>query len=129
MTNLATLYQRLGRDERALELYLQLRKSPLALTASEEARLLGNLGALYRRLGDPIKALALTGAAIGGMVPSGHAQFRSRPGRRSFVVEVQNVNLTPGTPLGVFVTQNGMESNVGTITLGPPAHSGRRTGP
>ncbi len=63
MVNLATLFQRLGQDDRALDLYLQLRKASLALTPSEEGRLLGNLGALYRRLGDPFKALEMYRAA------------------------------------------------------------------
>ena len=57
IANLATLYQKLGREDRALELYLKLRRDAVQLRPSEEARLLGNLGALYRRLGDPIKAL------------------------------------------------------------------------
>jgi len=57
MHNLATLFQRVGRDDRALELYQGLRKSPRALRPSEEARLLVNVGVLYRRLGDPVKAV------------------------------------------------------------------------
>src|SRR5215467_6356374 len=56
-TNLAVLYQRLGQDEKALELYRQVQQSPRALTPSEEAQLYTNLGAMYRRLGDPVKAL------------------------------------------------------------------------
>src|SRR5216684_3047378 len=57
ISDMATLFQRLGRDDRALELYEQLRNSPLAVRPSEQARLLANLGVLYRRLGDPVKAL------------------------------------------------------------------------
>jgi CHAT domain-containing protein len=57
ITDMATLFQRLGRDDRALELYEQLRNSPLAVRANEQARLLANLGVLYRHLGDPVKAL------------------------------------------------------------------------
>src|SRR5260370_18645664 len=57
ITDMATLFQRLGRDERALELYEQLRNSPLVVRRSEQARLLANLGVLYRHLGDPVKAL------------------------------------------------------------------------
>ncbi|HYH85433.1 MAG TPA: DUF4214 domain-containing protein, partial [Pyrinomonadaceae bacterium] len=45
----------------------------------------------------------LAGAAIGGLVPRGHARFRSEPGRRDFNVEVEKVNLPLGTVLGVFV--------------------------
>ena len=45
----------------------------------------------------------LAGAAIGGLVPRGHARFRSQPGRRDFNVEVEKVNLPLNTVLGVFV--------------------------
>jgi hypothetical protein len=45
----------------------------------------------------------LAGAAINGLVPKGHARFRSRSGRRDFNVEVEKVNLPVGTVLGVFV--------------------------
>jgi CHAT domain-containing protein/Tfp pilus assembly protein PilF len=57
IADMATLFQRLGREDRALELYEQLRNSPLAVRPSEQARLLANLGVLYRHLGDPVKAL------------------------------------------------------------------------
>jgi tetratricopeptide (TPR) repeat protein len=59
VVNLATLYQRLGSEEKALELYRSLSKSPRALSPSQEAQLLLNEGALYRRLGDPVKAIEL----------------------------------------------------------------------
>jgi CHAT domain-containing protein/tetratricopeptide (TPR) repeat protein len=65
LTNLATLYQKLGQYERALELYLELRRSAHSLSASEQARLLTNLGTVYRRLGDPFKALDAYRAAQG----------------------------------------------------------------
>ena len=45
----------------------------------------------------------LAGAAINGLVPKGHARFRSREGRRDFNVEVEKVNLPVGTVLQVFV--------------------------
>jgi tetratricopeptide (TPR) repeat protein len=59
IANLATLYQRLGKEQTALELYQQLSESPQAMPVSEQAQLLLNKGVLYRRLGDPIKALEL----------------------------------------------------------------------
>ena len=62
MANLATLYQRLGNESHALDLYRQLGQVP-ALPASERAQLLLNEGALYRRMGDPIKALEMYRAA------------------------------------------------------------------
>src|SRR5262245_56810243 len=58
ISNLAALYQRLGADERALDLYARL-ASGEAMQPSEEAQLLVNQGALVRRRGDPDKALAL----------------------------------------------------------------------
>ena len=56
MTNLAVLHQRLGADERALDLYAQLEANE-AMQPGEEGQLLINQGALLRRLGDPIKAM------------------------------------------------------------------------
>ena len=55
--NLATLYQRLGMQQRALNLYREQAVGESALRPSEHARMLSNMGALYRRLGDPVKAL------------------------------------------------------------------------
>ena len=55
--NQATLFQRLGRYEKALQIYRQVEESSKKLTPSDHAHLFANLGALYRRLGDPYKAL------------------------------------------------------------------------
>jgi len=63
IANTAILYQRVGLEERALELYKQLSSTPQAMPANEYAQLLSNEGILYRRLGDPIKALELYRAA------------------------------------------------------------------
>jgi tetratricopeptide (TPR) repeat protein len=57
IANLAVLYQRLGKDQTALELYRQLTGKPQALPRTEFAQLLLNEGVLYRRMGDPVKAL------------------------------------------------------------------------
>ena len=56
ISNLAVLQQRLGADERALDLYAQL-ATGATMQPSEEAQLLINQGWLLRRLGDPIKAM------------------------------------------------------------------------
>jgi CHAT domain-containing protein/Flp pilus assembly protein TadD len=61
--NQATLYQRLGRYERAMQIYRGVEQSSKDLTASDRAHLFANLGALYRRLGDPYKALDIYRAA------------------------------------------------------------------
>ena len=62
--NEATLYQRLGRYQNALQIYQQVETTSKALTASDRAHLLTNLGVLYRRLGDPWKALASYRSAL-----------------------------------------------------------------
>ena len=61
--NLATVYQRLGQYNRALDLYAGLNAGGSAMRPAEQAQLLANMGALYRRLGDPIKALETYRAA------------------------------------------------------------------
>ncbi len=70
--NLATLYQRLGREQAALELYRQLAKTPGAMPADEQAQLLLNEGVLYRRMGDPVKALELYRASQALFATSKH---------------------------------------------------------
>jgi tetratricopeptide (TPR) repeat protein len=62
LSNQAALFQRLGADERALELYARLHRGE-TMQPHEEAQLLINQGALFRRLGDPIKALEAYGQA------------------------------------------------------------------
>ena len=56
----------------------------------------------------------LAGAAIGGLLPKGHAKFRSRSnGQRELNVEVEKVNLPAGTVLNVLIDN----ANVGQIIL------------
>lgn len=62
IANLATVYQRLGAEEKALALYSQLSNGS-AVRPSEKAQMLLNQGVLYRRLGDPVKALDMYRAA------------------------------------------------------------------
>ena len=63
--NLATLYQRLGRYENALEIYRGVKDSAgQQLSLSDRAHLFTNLGALYRHLGDPRKAVESYQAAL-----------------------------------------------------------------
>lgn len=56
LANMASTYQKLGQDQRALDLYALLREGS-RLSSREEAQIQSNLGALYRHLGDPVKAL------------------------------------------------------------------------
>ena len=78
LTNLAALFQRVGQDDQAIQLYGELRNTPEALTPSEQARLLSNLGDLYRRLGDPIKALETYRVAQKLLAGDEHKQARIR---------------------------------------------------
>ena len=55
--NLATLYQRLGNDQRAIAVYHEVLDDPHGLNPREVAHVLANLGILYRRLGDAEEAL------------------------------------------------------------------------
>jgi CHAT domain-containing protein len=61
--NQATLLQRLGRYDGALRIYREVEHSAKTLTGSDRAHLDANLGTLYRRLGDPYKALGAYRAA------------------------------------------------------------------
>jgi CHAT domain-containing protein/tetratricopeptide (TPR) repeat protein len=63
IANQAALYQRLGLEQEALELYRELAESSTSLTQLEYAQFLLNEGVLYRRLGDPVKALEKYDAA------------------------------------------------------------------
>jgi hypothetical protein len=65
--------------------------------------------------GDVRVRVQLAGAPLGGRLPEGHADFRTRAdGRRSFEVEVEEVNLPVGTVLNVLVNN----VQIGQITLG-----------
>lgn len=56
-TNLATLYEQLGQNAKALDYYQQALALGPALTPDERGQLLSNAGTLYRRMGDAVKAL------------------------------------------------------------------------
>ncbi|HET9837335.1 MAG TPA: CHAT domain-containing protein [Candidatus Angelobacter sp.] len=56
--NLATLYQRLGNDKRAIEIYRGVLADPKGLSSRDLGHIYANLGVLYRHLGDAENALA-----------------------------------------------------------------------
>lgn len=58
LLNLATLYQRLRNFQRAIGIYNDILDHPKGLSPREVAQIHANLGAMYRRLGDPKQALA-----------------------------------------------------------------------
>ncbi len=57
LLNLATLYQRLGNDQRAIGIYNDILSDVKGLSSRDVGHINANLGALYRRLGDTQKAL------------------------------------------------------------------------
>jgi CHAT domain-containing protein/Flp pilus assembly protein TadD len=57
LSNLATLYQRLGNDTRAVEIYNGVLADPAGLTPRDMGHIYANLGVLYRHLGDANSAL------------------------------------------------------------------------
>jgi CHAT domain-containing protein/Flp pilus assembly protein TadD len=57
LLNLATLYQRLGNDKRAIEIYNSVLDSPPDLSARDKGHVSANLGVLYRHMGDAENAL------------------------------------------------------------------------
>ena len=62
--NHATLLQRLGKDREALDLYLNLRPQAQRLPLASQGQMSANLGAIYRRLGDPYRARELYREAL-----------------------------------------------------------------
>ena len=63
LLNLATLYQRLGNDQRAIKTYNDILAHPEAITPRDLGQLNANMGAAYRRLGDAQQALKFYGYA------------------------------------------------------------------
>ena len=63
LLNLATLYQRLGNDQRAIQTYNDVLGHPEAITPRDLGHINANIGALYRHLGDPKQALQFYGYA------------------------------------------------------------------
>lgn len=60
----------------------------------------------------------LSGAAIEGLTPSGHADFRAREGRMRLNVQVEDVNLPAGTEVTVSLVRDMTKTVIGTITIG-----------
>jgi CHAT domain-containing protein/tetratricopeptide (TPR) repeat protein len=63
LLNLATLYQRLGNDQRAIKTYNDILDHPKDLSPRDVGHIHANLGVLYRRLGDAEQALKSYGLA------------------------------------------------------------------
>ena len=57
LLNLATLYQRLGNDKRAIDTYNSVLADPKGLSARDKGHICANLGVLYRHLEDANSAL------------------------------------------------------------------------
>jgi CHAT domain-containing protein len=94
VANIATIYQRLGQYDRALEAYGALRDAVNALPPSEEAQVLANMGALYRRLGDPVKALETYRAA--------QALYRRQAMRNGEIAVLNNIGIAQALDLRLY---------------------------
>ena len=94
--NIATLYQRLGLEEQALELYQQIAGKPKEMPASEYAQTLLNEGILYRHLGDPIKALEVyhTAQSVFRMERSAEGEINAL--RAIGIAKTMDLNDLPG---------------------------------
>ena len=57
LLNLATLYQRLGNDKHAIEIYSSVLADPKGLSSRDMGHIYANLGVLYRHLGDAKNAV------------------------------------------------------------------------
>jgi tetratricopeptide (TPR) repeat protein len=90
--NMATVYQRVGLEGRALDLYKEISSKAQALSANEQAQLLLNEGVLYRRMGDPIKALELYSKA--------QALFRSDRQADGAIGALRNIGIAKAMDLG-----------------------------
>ena len=90
--NIATVYQKMGQYQRALDTYSNLLKSSSALATAEQAQLLANMGTLYRRLGDPFKALDTYHAA--------QVLYRQHGMRNGEISVLNNIGIAQGLDLG-----------------------------
>lgn len=90
-------------------------RATAAYAAAVALMIVAGGSALVAKSGEARLRTDLTGGAIAGKVPHGHADFRSEAGRNrsQLKVEVEDVNLADGTSLEVDV--NGIK--VGTLTL------------
>ena len=98
-----------------MEKSVKMRWAAAYIAALALMMMTGPGSALAAKSGETRLRTDLTGGAIAGKTPHGHAEFRSQTGRNrsQFNVEVENVNLADGTSLEVDV--NG--AKVGTLTL------------
>ena len=92
--NIATVYQRVGLEGRALDFYKEISSRAQALPANEQAQVLLNEGALYRRMGDPIKALEL--------YSKGQALFRSDRNADGEIGALRNIGIAKAMDLEDF---------------------------
>ena len=99
--NIATLYQKLGLEEQALDLYQQISGRPEDMAPAEYAQMLLNEGVLYRHLGDPVKALEVYHSAQAMFRTARNADGEIRALRSIGIVKTMDLNDLPGA-LQVF---------------------------
>ena len=121
ISNLAVLHQRLGADERALDLYAQLQTGE-TMQPSEEAQLLVNQGWLLRRLGDPIKAMQTYRQAQALFARAQHRDGEIGAWRNIGIAYALDLN---DQPAGAGRVRRGAEAGAGVVeparrSPGPP---------
>jgi len=96
IANIAAVYQRIGLDEQALQLYQQISGRPQDMPAAEYAQALLNEGISYRRLGDPVKALELyhLSQAVGRTARNSDGEINAL--RNIGIVKAMDLNDLPG---------------------------------
>lgn len=90
-----------------------MKRTSFALPALLLTGILGSLSppTPARAQSDEVRVrVRLTGAAIEGIRPSGHVEFRSRDDRQTFKAEVEDVNLPDDTTLSVNINGNPVAS-------------------
>jgi tetratricopeptide (TPR) repeat protein len=96
IANIASLYQKLGLEEQALDFYQQISGRPGDMPASEYGQILLNEGVLYRHLGDPVKALEVYHAAQALFRTSRNAESEIRALRTIGIVKAMDLDDVPG---------------------------------
>jgi tetratricopeptide (TPR) repeat protein len=94
--NIATLYQKLGLEEQALDLYQQISGRPEDMAPAEYAQMLLNEGVLYRHLGDPVKALEVYHSSQAVFRTARNADGEIRALRSIGIVKTMDLDDLPG---------------------------------
>ncbi len=108
--NRAAVLQKLGRDQDALDIYKRMRQSVQGVSAAERAQMLSNLGALYRRLGDPYRAIECEREAL--------ASFRQEKDRDGELGAAKNIAIAQALDFEDYAAARAGFTQVLALALG-----------